>query len=200
MSQPANAESLSQPQLPPAVDDGCARHGGQLFGGMAVTWLLLGSLLFVAAANDTKLEHERLLLRKDEILGIGVRATLILLGAYHLVLGLMLFWLRDPIFKVAMLFWGISVCVIYRLGSAWLAAGSARPGRPGDISTLAAAQLGITPRGFDNLWTGLLVGMSIGAVAHLLMVRHRRKRAEAQAFLAQWRKSHQAKVRFPWAG
>lgn len=170
------------------------------FFRVAAGWCVVASLiLFLAAFDDTKLVHERVLRQTDVVFGFSNQSLMLAAGTFHLVLGVVLFLMRDLVSRVLLVGWGISVCAIYQLGFNWLGGSSLRPVDSCPAVRLAADKIGISPRHFGVLW-GLVLGvMLVGGILQLFLAWRRRKRREEAAFMERWRETHPDKGRFPWA-
>lgn len=171
-----------------------------LFLGSAVCWVVIGCVLLAAAFDRTMLEHERLLLRPEAVFGIRTHTALSLFGVFHFLFGVGLLCVRDSTMKAVWLFWGISVCLIYRFGVSSLATAPLRFRVQNPIAVLTGAKLGLSAPVVEKVWLGLLLAMAVGAVLDLVFAWRRCKYAEDAAFMEHWRKSHEGKGRFPWAG
>jgi hypothetical protein len=163
-------------------------------------WVLMGLVILLAAFDENKLEHERLLKRPDIIFGFSNKNVLLLAGGFHLVFGTLFLVIRDSFSKFLLMVWACSVCGIYRLGLNWLSPHWVKQGDVCPIERLSAGQLGINPKPFSLLWGVILVGMVVGALLVLLFERRQRKQREEAEFMENWRKTHNDGSQFPWAG
>ena len=170
------------------------------FRTASVSWFVFGLLILLAAFDDTKLEHERLLRRPDEVLGFNLSHTMIGIAVFHFLVGILLVWARDFTIKVLILFLGISVCGIYRLGLSWLATMPLPPGKSFSVVTLVGEQVGMRPGTFGNIWLILLLGMAVGVALSLVVERYQRKKAAEREFMDKWKRAHKDRGQFPWAG
>lgn len=198
-----NSSKMNSPTIADASsreDKREAKFGAWYFRGSAAWWLVVGLVMGFAAFDDTLLDHERTLKWPDVVFGFSTKNVLLLACGFHLVLGGVLFAIRDTFTKVLLLVWGSSVCAIYRLGFSWLDVGWLRLGDPCPVVRLTADKIGINPKLFGFGWGLILGGMVFGAMLVLLLERRRRKRVEESAFMENWRKTHKDGSPFPWAG
>lgn len=177
-----------------------ARFSTWYFCGAAGWWVVIGLVMVLAAFDDTLLDHERMLKWPDVVFEFSTRNVLLLAGGFHLVLGGVLFVIRDSLTKVLLVGWGCSVCALYRLGVSWLSPAWVKPGEPCPVSRLTADKIGIHPQLFGWSWGVILGALVVGAILVMILERRQRKRREDAEFMEHWRKTHKDGGPFPWAG
>ena len=160
------------------------------FFATAGWWVAIGLVMFLAAFDDTLLEHERMFQWPDALFEISTRKVLFMAGGFHLLIGGILFMIQNSLTKIVMVMWGCSVCVIYRLGFGWLGSDRFPAGASCPVVVLTADKVGIKPKLFGLGWGMILGGMVLGALLQLALEWRRRKRREQAAFVERWRDTH----------
>lgn len=179
MASPSASDAISP-------DENSSRFGRWYFGIASGALAVIGLVLLLAAFDDTKLEHERLLRLNDSILGFRIKYSLLVASLLHFVLGGLVILLRDLLVRVLLVLWACCAFALYGWGSERVASTSAIP-----VVTLASEKLGINPRWGGVSWSLLLAGLGSGGLVQLGVARSQAKRRQNLLFLKHWQESRE---------